>query len=192
MTYKFLKAIAPLWPFLFKMRRLRLLFVVLISSIIGCTQSDLKVPVEYTGPLREAENVELYNSEDEQIKSKLTAELVYEFANGDREFPKGVYIERYNEFGRLQSTLRANYARFIKEEGHWRGQGKVEVKNIEKNEQLNTEELFWNPKTKKIFTDKFVTIKTQGDVLYGTGLNAMQDLTDYEILNPEGTIEVDE
>jgi LPS export ABC transporter protein LptC len=188
----FSKAIVPLWPFSFEMRRLRLLFVVLSFSIIGCTQSDLKEPVEYTGPLREAENVELYNSEDDQIKSKLTAALVYEFANGDREFPKGVYIEMYNEFGRLQSTLRADYAKFIKEEGHWRGQGNVEVKNIEKNEQLNTEELFWNPKTKKIFTDKFVTIRTQGDVLYGTGLNAMQDLTDYVILNPKGTIEVNE
>mgnify|MGYP003575897686 FL=1 len=174
------------------MRRLRLLFVVLGFSIISCTQSDLKGPVEYTGPLREAENVELYNSEDEQIKYKLTADLIYDFANGDREFPKGVYIEMYNEFGRLKSTLRADYAKFIKEEGHWRGQGKVEVKNVEKNEQLNTEELFWNPKTKRIFTDKFVTIREHGDVIYGTGLNAMQDLSDYEITNPEGTLEVNE
>ena len=98
----------------------------------------------------------------------------------------------YNEFGRLQSTLRANYARYIKKEDHWRGEGKVEVKNIEKNEQLNTEELFWNPKTKKIFTSKFVTIKVQGDVIYGTGLDAMQDLSDYQITNPKGTIEVNE
>ncbi len=170
---------------------IRFTFIILSFLAIGCTQTDLKEPVEYTGPLREVENVELYNSEDEQIKSKLTAELFYEFANGDREFPKGVYIEMYNEFGRLQSTLRANYAKYIKQEDHWRGQGKVEVKNIEKNEQLNTEELFWNPKTKKIFTSKFVTIKVQGDVIYGTGLDAMQDLSDYQITNPKGTIEVE-
>jgi LPS export ABC transporter protein LptC len=171
---------------------IRLSIVILGFSIISCTQTDFKEPLEYTGPLREVENVELYNSENEQIKSKLTAEVFYEFANGDREFPKGVYIEMYNEFGRLQSTLRANYAKYIKEEDRWRGEGKVEVKNVEKNEQLNTEELFWNPKTKKIFTNKFVTIKQQGDVIYGTGLDAMQDLSDYEITNPEGTIEVNE
>jgi LPS export ABC transporter protein LptC len=185
-----LKAIVPLWPFSFIM--IRLSIVILGFSIISCTQTDLKEPLEYTGPLREVENVELFNSENEQIKSKLTAEVFYEFANGDREFPKGVYIEMYNEFGRLQSTLRANYAKYIKEEDRWRGEGKVEVKNVEKNEQLNTEELFWNPKTKKIFTNKFVTIKLQGDVVYGTGLDAMQDLSDYEITNPEGTIEVNE
>jgi len=186
----FPKAIAPLWPFSFSM--IRLTFIILSFLAIGCTQTDLKEPVEYTGPLREVENIELYNSEGEKVKSKLTADLVYEFANGDREFPKGVYIEMYNEFGGLQSTLRANYARYIKQEDHWRGQGKVEVKNIEKNEQLNTEELFWNPKTKKIFTSKFVTIKVQGDVIYGTGLDAMQDLSDYQITNPKGTIEVEE
>lgn len=98
----------------------------------------------------------------------------------------------YDEFGKLEVTLRANYAKFIKEQEHWMGQGKVEVKNVIKNEELNTEELFWNPKTKKIFTQKFVTIRQQGDVIYGTGLDANQDLTDYVITNPEGTIEVTE
>jgi LPS export ABC transporter protein LptC len=166
-----------------------LIFAVLI---FGCTKSDFKEPVEYTGPLREVENLELYNSEGQHIKSKVMADLVYEFANGDQEFPKGVYIEMYNEFGRLESTLRANYAKFIKAEEHWLGQGKVELKNVEKNDQLNTEELFYNPKTKKIYTDKFVTIRQQGDVIYGTGLNAMQDLSHYEITNPEGTLEVEE
>lgn len=170
----------------------RLFFIALSFYIISCTQTELKEPVEYTGPLREVENIELYSSENEQITSKLTADVVYEFANGDREFPKGVYIERYSEVGRLESTLRADYAKFIKEQGHWLGQGKVELKNIETNEQLNTEELYWNPKTKKIFTDKFVTIRRQGDVIYGTGLDAKQDLTDYAITNPEGILEVNE
>jgi LPS export ABC transporter protein LptC len=159
---------------------------------VSCSQSDLKEPLEYTGPLRELENVELYNSENERITLKLTAELFYEFSNGDQEFPKGVYIEMYNEFGRLKSTLKANYAKLFKEQGHWLAQGKVELKNVENHEQLNTEELFWNPKTKKIYTNKFVTIRTQGDVIYGTGLDATQDLTDYVITNPEGTIAVEE
>lgn len=167
-------------------------FALIWIATFGCTKSDFKEPVEYTGPLREVENIELFSSEGDRIKSKVLADLVYEFANGDQEFPKGVYIEMYNEFGRLESTLRANYAKFIKAEEHWMGQGKVELKNVEKNEQLNTEELFYNPKTMKIYTDKFVTIRTQGDVIYGTGLTAMQDLSDYEIKNPEGILEVEE
>jgi hypothetical protein len=49
---------------------------------------------------------------------------------------------------------------YFKDENKWRRRGgKVEVINTAKQEQLNTEELFWKPDTKKIFTDKFVTIK---------------------------------
>src|SRR5688572_2758054 len=164
----------------------RLLVICCIAfSVIGCSQGDLREPLEYPGPLREVENVEFYNSEGDQVTSKLTADLVYEFANGDQEFPKGVYIEMYDESGRLKTTLRANYAKFVKELGHWVGQGKVEVKNVIKDEQLNTEELYWNRQTKKIYTQKFVTIRQQRDVIYGTGLDANQDLTDYVITNPE-------
>jgi hypothetical protein len=61
-----------------------------------------------------------------------------------------------------------------------------------KNEQLNTEELFWKPSQQKIFTDKFVTIRQEGDVIYGQGLEAKQDMSDYTILKPEGEFEVNE
>lgn len=166
--------------------------LILAVAVAGCSTSDTKEPVEYKGPLKEAENVELFYSENNTVKVKMQAELLYEFENGDREFPKGVYMEFYNEFGRLSSTLRANHAFFFKKEEQWRGRGKVEVKNIEKHEQLNTEELFWKPKSKKIFTDKFVTIRQQGDVIYGEGLDANQDLSDYLIKKPAGEFEVKE
>src|SRR5688572_15435891 len=163
-------------------------FIVTMLCLIclSCSQSELKEPVEYTGPLREVEKIERYDSENDIIKSKLSADLFYEYGNGDQEFPKGIYIEVYNEFGRLHHTLKANYAKYIKEKDHWLAQGKVELKNVETNEQLTTEELYWNRKTKKIFTEKFVTIRQQGDVIYGTGLDAKQDLTDYIITEPHG------
>jgi LPS export ABC transporter protein LptC len=169
-----------------------LLFALIIFSFFRCTKTEFKEPLEYTGPLQEAENIELFNSENEHVKSKLTAPLFYEFENGDKEFPEGVNIENYDVSGRLESTLRANYAKYVKKENHYRGEGNVELKNMVTNEQLNTEELFFNPVTDKIYTTKFVTIKTQGDVIYGTGLDAKRDLSDYVITSPTGTIGVSE
>jgi LPS export ABC transporter protein LptC len=166
--------------------------VIFTSMFVACNHSELKEPVQYTGPQRKAENVELYYSEKGQVKVKMIAAEVHEFISGDREFPKGIYLEFYNEFGKLESTLRANHAYYFKKEDQWRGRGKVEVKNIAKNEQLNTEELFWKPDQQKIFTDKFVTIRQQGDVLYGQGLEAKQDMSDYVIKKIEGEFEVEE
>jgi LPS export ABC transporter protein LptC len=161
-------------------------------SLFSCKENELKEPVEYIGPLRKIQDVELFYTEKNIVKVKMIAAEVFEFENGDREFPKGVYIEFFNEFGKLESTLRANHAYFFKKENQWRGRGKVEVKNIEKSEQLNTEELFWKPVEEKIFTEKFVTIRQQGDVLYGQGLEAKQDMSEYVIKKPTGDFEIKE
>lgn len=163
-----------------------------LSMLLACNKQELKEPLEYTGPQREVENMETFYVDQDKIKVKIVAALVYEFNSGDREFPKGIYLEFYDETGKMESTLKANHAYFFKDKNQWRGQGNVEVKNVQKHEQLNTEELFWKPAEKKIFTEKFVTIKQQGDVIYGEGLDAKQDLSDYIITKPIGEFAVDE
>jgi LPS export ABC transporter protein LptC len=168
-------------------------YLILVCLIaIGCTGTDTKEPLEYKGPLSEFENVELYYSENDIVKVKMVAELLYEFESGDREFPKGVYMEFFDEFGKIESTLKANHAYYFKKEDRWRGRGDVEVKNLEKNQQLNTEELYWKPKEKKIFNDKFVTIRRDGDVIYGEGLEANEDMSDYVIKKPAAEFEMKE
>ncbi len=165
-----------------------LLIVCLILN--GCRQKDAAVLVEYTGPLSESEDVDVLYFEKDHIKVKMRSRKILEFKNGDREFPEGIYLEFYDEFGKIESTLKANHAFYFKDIDQWRGRGKVEVRNIEKKQQLNTEELFWKPLTKKIFTEKFVTIKLENEVLYGTGLDAVQDLSTYTIKKPQGEFEI--
>ena len=169
-------------------------FVILFIAmfLFRCSGNDLKEPLEYNGPISEAENVELYYSEKDIIKVKMITPLMHEFKNQDRECPKGIYLEFFDESGKLESTLKANHAYYFKEQNQWRGRGDVIVRNIQKNEQLNTEELFWKQADKKIFTDKFVTIRQQDDVIYGEGLDAKEDMSDYTINKISGTFEVKE
>jgi len=162
------------------------------TLFVACSNIENKEPVEYKGPLSEAENVELFLSEQEMVKVRMTAPVLYEFQNGDREFPKGVFIEMFDSTGRVAQTLKANHAYFFKSEEHWRGRGNVELKSLGKNQQLNTEELFWKPKDQKVYTDKFVTIRQDGDILYGEGLTANEDLSDYIITKPHGDMEIQE
>ena len=186
------KAIVPAMAFSFERRLVRVLLMVLFANLVGCNQTDFKEPLIYDGPLQTLEDVELYYTEENMVKVKMIAAMVHEYENGDREFPEGIYLEFYDESGKMESTLRANEAYFFKKENQWRGRGKVEVKNLEKNEQLNTEELFWKPAEEKIFTDKFVTIRQQNDVIFGQGLEAKQDMSDYVIKKPEGEFAVED
>lgn len=165
-------------------------FLVLLILLAGCEVKESPKVLIYEGPLREAENVEMFQADKGKVKMILQAKRVQEFVSGDREFPEGVYIEFFDAYGAKTSTLRANTAHYFKLENRWRGQGKVEVFNLEKGQQLHTEELFWNPAQKKIYTDKFVTIKDQTDVIYGTGMIANQDMSNYSIKNINGTLGV--
>jgi LPS export ABC transporter protein LptC len=168
------------------------LIMIIVVLLTSCKAKEVAKPVVYEGPLQQANNIVVHYTEKEILKTILKAKKLNEFQNGDREFPEGIYIEFYDKTGKITSTLRANSAYFFKEENKWRGRGKVEVVNIEKQQQLNSEELFWKPDTKKIFTDKFVTITDKEDVIYGTGLMADQDLSNYSLKNTSGNVHVNE
>jgi LPS export ABC transporter protein LptC len=167
-----------------------LLFLGSLFFLASCKTKETAKPLVYTGPLQEAEDVLMHYTENDRVKAILKAKKVFEFQNGDREFPEGIYLEFFDKTGKLTSTLKANTAFYFKNENKWRGRGKVEVKNMDKNQQLNSEELFWMPATKKINTEKFVTITDAHDVLYGTGLDAAEDMSIYTIKNPTGSMEV--
>jgi len=174
-------------------RNLWCLILIGIGLVTGsCTSKEATKLVVYEGPLRQFYCNKTAYTEREVLKTVLQAKKLNEFQNGDREFPEGIYLEFYDKDGKVSSTLRANSAYFFKEENKWRGRGKVEVVNVEKQQQLNTEELFWKPDTKKIFTDKFVTITDQQDVLYGTGLTANQDLSNYHLKDIHGDLHADD
>jgi LPS export ABC transporter protein LptC len=163
-----------------------------VFFLSACEKTETAKPQIYDGPISEAENVEMLYSKDEKVTVKIKAKRASEFQSGDRHFPEGLFIEFYEEDGSVKSTLSANTAYYYKSENKWKGLGKVEVRNLDKQEQLNTEELFWFPATKKINTDKFVTIRNGAEVIYGTGLDALQDMSEYKILKPEGEFTIDE
>ncbi|NJN41273.1 MAG: LPS export ABC transporter periplasmic protein LptC [Flammeovirgaceae bacterium] len=170
----------------------RLLILATPFIFLSCEPQENQQIILYEGPSKEGDKVEVYHSEGEHVKVKMIADKYLELQNGDLEFPQGIYLEFYDEAGALSSTLIANSAYYFKDEDKWRGRGKVEVKNILKNEQLNTEELFWKPDTQKIFTDKFVTIRLAAEVIYGTGLMANQDLSSYTITKPAGEFVIED
>ena len=184
----FLKIIAA--TFFSRQSKLWLVVILPLWLLSSCATKEATKSLVYEGPLQEAEDVLMHYTENDRVKATLKAKKVFEFQNGDREFPEGIYIEFFDKVGKLTSTLKANTAFYFKNENKWRGRGKVEVKNMDKNQQLNSEELFWMPATKKIFTNKFVTITTESDVVYGTELDAAEDMSTYTIKNPTGTTEI--
>jgi len=171
--------------------------IILIStSLIVLYQCKPKegttIPEEYNGPMMEAINLTTLYSDSAHIKMKMVTPIQLEFDNGDREFPKGLDIEFYENDGSTSSTLRADYCYFTKKTGLYKATGNVIIKGMKHNDQLNTEELFWNEKKETVFTEKFVRIEKDGEIHMGDGLEAKQDFSEYTIMKSRGNISLKE
>jgi LPS export ABC transporter protein LptC len=170
--------------------------ILVLSGSIGLFScSDLR-PVDemtiYEGPILELTNIESYYSDSAVVRLKLVAPKQLEFENNDSEFTEGLYLEFYDKNGAVSSTLQANYAYKYSKEDKWRALRNVVVKNLENNEQLHTEELFWEPKKELVYTNKFVRVETEDQILMGEGMEASQDFSWWRILDARGTISLDE
>jgi LPS export ABC transporter protein LptC len=98
-------------------------------------------------------------------------------------------VEFYNDSLQVQSTLTAKYGKYFEQNGNVLVRDSVVVTNLKK-EQLNTEELVWNEKLQKFYTEKFVKITTPTQIIYGDGLESNQNFSEYKIINIKGMIGV--
>ena len=167
--------------------------LVLFWALSGCqTKDELTQFDPYTGPSRTLNNAVIVHTDSAKVQGKLITPVLYEFENADRELPKGGYVEFYDDFGNISANLKAEYGFFTKENEEWRIEGNVVLENVQNQESLNTEQLFWNPITGKVYTEKFVRIERADEILTGTGLTASQDFSTYIIKKPEGTFNLEE
>ncbi len=141
-------------------------------------------------PTEHGKKVEILYTDSGQVKVRLTAPVLndytYNVPEHYTEMPKGLVVEFFNDSNQLKTTLKANYG--IKYEKSKKVEVKynVVVTNVN-GEVLNTEQLFWDENTRKIYTKEFVKITTKKEILKGKGLEANEDFSDWEIQNPVGT-----
>lgn len=147
----------------------------------------------YNGPIEEINDVKLLYSEAAKLKVRLTTPKQFRYINDDRKYPKPVNIVFYNPTGEEVTTIRSDSGRYDKGKDLYVVMGHVVVINKQKQEKLLTPELYWKPQTKKVYTDKRVTILSQltGEKLYGIGLDANQDFSQYSIRKPSGVFNVE-
>ncbi len=131
-------------------------------------------------------------SDSARIVMRLRAPRQNNFENDDREWPKSLYLEYLDDLGNVETTFQADYVFYTAKDDVYKGEGNVIVKNTQTGDELNTELLYWYPGKKEFYTDRFVTIQSEGEIHTGEGLTANEDFSAYTILKPTGTITVDE
>lgn len=140
----------------------------------------------YEGPTVSMDSVFTKISDSAIVVMTLKAPKQDNFENGDREWPKSLELRYLDKYGVVQSTFRADYVFYSSKEDLYRAEGNVVVKNLESNDELNTEELFYDPVKEEFYTERFVTIQSEDGITYGEGMRAPQDFKTYRIFKITG------
>jgi LPS export ABC transporter protein LptC len=169
-------------------------FVVIglvLMSMMACREDvDPSQLEDYTGPTRISYNITMFHSDSAIVRTKLMGDKQLEFANGDFEFPEGIEIHFFEKDGEISSTIQADRGYFDRKTNLYRGEGDVRVNNLEKEQKLNSEELFWDPDKKIIYTEKFVTVQEKGRIINGTGLEADEGFNEYQFTKVTGILPI--
>lgn len=146
-------------------------------------------------PSQSGRGITMLYSDSTMLKIKLKAPVMTKFDKGVKEpmtvLPKGVDVVFYDAQGKPATTLKANYGLMFDLSKRMEVRYNVEVVNIN-GEKLNTEHLVWDEQKKKITSDVFVKITTAREIIMGKGLESNQDFTQYQILEPTGTLRIDD
>ncbi len=179
-------------------------FLIIIASFVSC-ENDVAVVNAVTSagekakPVEISIDVEFLYSDSAKVRSRMKSPLVEHYLGKKPyyEMSKGMDVVFYNSLGKEETKLTANYGIGYDNGSNenkmniMEAKGNVVVIN-EKGDKLNTEHLIWNSVTKRIYTNEFVKITTKDEVIWGDGLDANEDFTDYTIKKVKGNVFVKE
>ena len=106
-------------------------------------------------------------------------------------FPKGIYLQKYDRKFNVIASVAADSAKFFRLMNLWKLDGNVEL-HKEPGELFLTQQLFWDQRRNRIYSDSFIHIETPERMLEGHGFESNDRLTKYSIRRPTGIFPVDE
>lgn len=174
------------------MRLLVSILLIVIPFFYSC-ENDISEINKISSPedaqVEIGKKIELLYSADGKVKARLLAPELKRHRTKIpyTEMPKGLKMYFYNDSMVSESKLTAKYGITYEKSNEMIVRDSVVVINL-KGEKLETEELIWNEQTQKITSSKFVKIQTRDEIIYGDGMEANNDLTNYKIKKIRGTI----
>jgi LPS export ABC transporter protein LptC len=144
-------------------------------------------------PLVEASNFETLYTDSGEVRFFLKAPKLLKFETEGKayfEFPQGIELVKYDENQNVISSITADYAKNFEKEEKWEAKNNVVATNAQ-GDTLKTEHLIWEEKTEQIYTEEFVRIIRDDQVITGIGFQSDQSLQNWRIKNPKGEIYID-
>lgn len=175
-------------------RILPLLAILILSFFMSCNNDKkeyINAPLDReTMPSMQDDSVTMLISDSGLIKYKLITKDWESFENAKDPhwyFPEGIYVEQFDTLFQKEVTLKADTAWNFTLKKLWKLKGNVFIENIN-NETFSTDELFWDQKEQRFYSDKYIEInRPEKLMLKGIGFESNMNMTQYRIFKPRDT-----
>lgn len=107
------------------------------------------------------------------------------------DFPFGLHLFVFDANEQIDAQIKSNIAIYYQNKELWELRNDVEAVNS-KGEVINTELMFWDQKKKTIYSDQFIKITRENEIITGYGFESDERLENYKIKNISGILEVEE
>ena len=169
---------------------MKIIWLLFLTALVACT-NDPKLVQDFVSDKEQAieqiTEAELLHTENGKIKVRIVANKIERFQNQQPGliFSKYMEVYFYNDSSDLRSTLMANDASIDEDKKIMLAQNNVVLTSVD-DKRLETEELVWDEKQEKIYTDKKVKIIIGNEVIYGEGFISNPDFSEYSITKIHG------
>lgn len=174
------------------MRVLPALSALAVLVIVGCSNDKTEVVHRNTdmetAPTMMTRDVVTMISDSGITRYRITTALwlVYdEAAEPHWRFPEGLFMEKFDDKFVTEATILCDSATYLKNRQLWRLDGNVNILNT-LGEKFLTQQLFWDQRQNKIYSDSFIHIERADRTIEGVGFESNNRMTRYNIKNPTG------
>lgn len=171
--------------------------LLLVMLLAGC-ENDIErinmITDESEIPVVKSTNIEVIYSDSAKVKVQILAPFYQSYSNAEEpydEFPEGMDVFFYNDSGKIESEIRADYTIYYAREQLWHATGNVVAQRLDNGDALYTEELFWDMEKEQIYSNSYTRVHNEDNILYGkNGFKSNQDLSNWQLIGSSGTINV--
>jgi Protein of unknown function (DUF1239). len=107
------------------------------------------------------------------------------------DFPQGIHLEKFDENLNIDANIHSKYAKYLENDQLWELRDSVRMINLE-GELFETEQVFWNEKTQKVYSDVEVRITQTTRIINAIGFESNQQMTKYVLRETTGIFPVEE
>ncbi len=104
-------------------------------------------------------------------------------------FPRGMNMEKFDNLFRQDATVTCDSAIYYSERQLWRLDGYVHIRN-QAGQEFLTNQLYWDQRQKKIYSDSFIHILRDDKVIEGYGFQSDEQMNHYTIRQVQGIFPV--